>query len=176
MLYQGSVLCPLLLTISNRRLPLDTTHSINNCAINKFTHNKYLEVTISQNQSWSTHIDNIPSKANSVDATLQRNLRKQCSYEVKSLPYFCYVREYPSVVWSPNTKANKLKYLSVKPLDLFTILDNYSSVTNMLHQRFPQAKRWNKATFIKTHGSVLCGPRSPGRTQTWVKLLTGTPK
>ena len=31
-------------------------------------------------------------------------------------------------------------------------------------------------TLIKTHGSVLCGPRSPGRAQTRVSIFTGTTK
>jgi len=30
--------------------------------------------------------------------------------------------------------------------------------------------------YIKTHGSVLCGPRSLGRAQTGVSILTGTTK
>ena len=62
------------LTITNKRLPLDTAYSINNCAINKVTHTKYLGVTISQNLSWSKHIDSITFKANSVHVLLQRNL------------------------------------------------------------------------------------------------------
>jgi len=111
------------LTIINKRLPLNTTHRINNSVINKVTHTG---VTISKNLSWSKHIDNITSKANSVCAFLQRNLR-QCSRQVNTLAYFTYVRpilEYASIVWSPHTKAN-LRCLGVKPPDLFliTILD-----------------------------------------------------
>jgi len=116
------------LTITNKRLPLNSTYRINNSVINKATHAKYLGVTVSQNLSWSKHIDNITSKVNSVHALLQRN-RRQCSHQVKSLAYFTYTRpilEYASIVWSPHTKVYiSLRCLSVKPPDLFviTILD-----------------------------------------------------
>ena len=40
------------LTVTNKKLPLDTTYSIKNCVINKVTYTKYLGVTISQNLSW----------------------------------------------------------------------------------------------------------------------------
>ena len=112
-------------------------------------------VTISQNLSWTKHIDNITSKANSVRALLQRNLR-QCSHQVKSLAYFTYVRpilEYASVVWSPHTKANKDKLeMSQRKAARFVFnnYSRYSSVTSMLHQLNWDSleQRRNKATII----------------------------
>ena len=59
---------------------------------------------MSQNISWSKHIDIITCKANSILAFLHRNL-SQCSLRVKSLAYFTYVRPV-SVVWSPFTQSN----------------------------------------------------------------------
>ena len=97
------------LTISNKRLPLNSEYKIGNTAINKVASAKYLGVTITQNLSWKEHITKITNKANSTRGFLQRNLR-QCSISVKSLAYVTYVRpivEYASVVWSPHTQALK---------------------------------------------------------------------
>ena len=95
--------------------------------------------TLFVKQSWSKHIDNITSKANSVHALLQRNLR-QCLHQIKSLAYRTYVRpilEYASAVWSPYTKADKYKLeMSQRKAARFVYNDysSYSSVTNMLQQ------------------------------------------
>ena len=127
------------MTITNKSLPLNTTYRINNTPISKVTHTKYLGVTLCQNLSWSRHIDNITSEANSIRALLQRNFR-QCSQHLKSLAYFTYVRpilEYASVVWSLHIKSNKDKLeMAQKNATGFTYNDyyRYSSVSNMLHQ------------------------------------------
>jgi len=93
---------------SNKKKPLLTTYQIRDHPIWKVTSAKYLGITITQNLSWSKHIDTITSKVNSVRAFLQRNL-SQCPPRVKSIAYFTYVRpifEYASVVWSPFTKTS----------------------------------------------------------------------
>ena len=95
------------LTISNKRLPLNSEYKIGNTAINKVASAKYLGVTITQNLSWKEHITKIINKANSTHGFLQRNLQ-QCSINVKSLAYVTYVRpivEYDSVVWSPHSST-----------------------------------------------------------------------
>ena len=63
-----------------------TMYKIRDYPIRKVTSAKYLGVTISQNISWSKHIDIITCKANSILAFLQRNL-SQCSLCVKSSAY-----------------------------------------------------------------------------------------
>ena len=56
------------LTISNKRLPLNSEYKIDNTVINKIASAKYLGVTISQNLSWKEHITEITNKANSTEA------------------------------------------------------------------------------------------------------------
>ena len=98
----------LVITIAKNNPYQLRTISCRDYLIREITSAKYLGVTISQNISWSKHIDIITCKANSILAFLQRNL-SQCSLRVKSLAYFTYVRpvlEYASVVWSPFTQSN----------------------------------------------------------------------
>ena len=62
-------------------------YKIRDYLIREVTSAKYLGVTISQNISWSKHIDIITCKANPILASLQRNL-SQCSFRVKSFNLF----------------------------------------------------------------------------------------
>jgi len=94
---------------NQQRLPIISDYHIEGCTINKVDSCKYLGVTISNNLSWSKHIANIMSKAQSVHGILQMNLR-QCSASVKAKPYLAFVKptggcivEYASVIWSPYT-------------------------------------------------------------------------
>ena len=63
------------LTISNKRLPLNSEYKIGNTTINKVASTKYLGVTITQNLSWKEYVTKITNKANSTRGFLQRNLR-----------------------------------------------------------------------------------------------------
>ena len=64
---------------------------------------KYLGVTISDDLSWSTHIDNITKSANQTLGFLKRNIRIH-NKDLKSVAYKTLVMpqvEYASTVWSP---------------------------------------------------------------------------
>ena len=111
--------------------------------VQQVTSTKYLGITINHNLSWSNHITQICSKANSVLAFLQSNLR-QCSTTVKSLAYFTYVQpivEYASTVWSPHIKADINKLEMIQRRAARFVLNNYSrfaSVTQNV-RRFKMA-------------------------------------
>ena len=65
--------------------------------------NPYLGVTLSDDLTWETHINNICKKANSTLGFLKRNLRN-CAQDCRKLAYISLVRsslEYGSIVWDP---------------------------------------------------------------------------
>ena len=126
-------------------------YNIRDYLIHEVTSAKYLGVTISQNISWSKHIDIITCKANSILAFLQRNL-SQCSLHVKSLAYFTYVRpvlEYASV-WSPFTQSNIDKIEKVQHKAARFIFNDYSSVTNMLN-----CLKWESLEHRRTKSTII---------------------
>ena len=72
---------------------------------------KYLGVTISENLSWGSHIQNCVKKANSVQAVLGRNIRVS-DRNIKATAYKSLVRphvEYCSSVWDPYHAVHKTK-------------------------------------------------------------------
>ena len=98
---------------------------------------KYLGVTISENLSWSTHINNTSKKANQKFGFIKRNIRVQN----KDLNFTAYKTvvgpqlEYTSTVWSPHTATdiNKLEPAQRRAARWVTRDYRYtSSVTSML--------------------------------------------
>ena len=53
---------------------------------------KYLSITISQDLSWKTHVENISSKANNTLKFLKRNIQTQNNKNPKETAYNTYVR------------------------------------------------------------------------------------
>ena len=73
---------------------------------------KYLGITISDDLSWSTHIDNITESANQTLGFLKRNMRVH-NKDLESVSYERLVRpqlEYASTVWSPHTATDIQKW------------------------------------------------------------------
>ena len=63
------------LTITRKTHPLPSRYSICDSVIEQSNSAKYLGVTITNNLSWTEHINKITNKANSTRAFLQRNLK-----------------------------------------------------------------------------------------------------
>jgi hypothetical protein len=66
---------------------------------------KYLGITLSNNMSWDTHINNITAKANEILSFLRKNLQIK-QEDTKSLTYKSMVKsnlEYCSSIWAPHT-------------------------------------------------------------------------
>ena len=73
---------------------------------------KYLGVTLTNNLSWDTHVDNVAAKGNTSLGFIRRNL-KDCTRTVKETSYTAIVRpiiEYAATVWDP-TSQSKIKAL-----------------------------------------------------------------
>lgn len=100
---------------------------------------KYLGVTISDNLSWSKHIENITAKGNRTLGFVRRNL-KNCPKSVKTAGYTTLVRpviEYASTVWDPTNQAsiNSLELIQRRAARF--VCNDYTSrtpgcVTNMM--------------------------------------------
>ena len=78
---------------------------------------KYLGVTISDDLSWSTHIDNITKSANQTLGFLKGNIQVHLYKDLKSVAYKTLVRpqlEYASTVWSPHTATDIQKVEAVQ--------------------------------------------------------------
>ena len=100
-----------------------------------------LGVTIADNLSGNSHIDNSCNKASQILGLLRRNLKK-CSIRTKSIAYQALARphlEYATPAWDPHTKSNIDKLEKVQRRAARFVLNNYtyppapsSSVTAML--------------------------------------------
>ena len=69
---------------------------------------RYLGVTLTNSLSWSTHINNITSKANSKIGFLWRNLQ-HCPKQLREQAYIALVRsvlEYSCAVWDPHLRKD----------------------------------------------------------------------
>ena len=99
---------------------------------------KYLGVTITNELSWSAHIDITTNKAHSTLGFLRRNLRG-CPSKLKETTYISLVRstlEYAATVWDPELSkdTNALEKVQRKAARFVKHdFDSFSSVTSMLH-------------------------------------------
>ena len=102
--------------------------------------NPYLGVTLSEDLSWSKHIDNITNKAFSTIGFLRRNLRC-CPRECRRSAFISLVRstvEYSSVVWDPHLKGDIDKLEKVQKRAARFVTQDYTDrtpgcVTKMLN-------------------------------------------
>ena len=97
----------------------------------------YRGITLNNTFSWSSHINNIVSRATKTLNFLRRNLYK-CSREVKASAYISIVRplmEYASIVWDPCqiTYINSLEGIQRRAARWATSdYSRFSSVSNLL--------------------------------------------
>ena len=100
---------------------------------------KYLGVTLTDNMSWNTHIEQTAAKANKKLGFVKRNLKVN-NPEVKSLAYKTLVRpnlEYCSTVWDPHTQKSAQQLEMVQRRAARWVKNDYvqqSSVTQMLNE------------------------------------------
>ena len=72
------------------------------------THSPYLGVELQKDLKWTSHIDQVTSKANHCLGFLRRNMGK-CLEKVKKQTYFAVVRphlEYAAAAWDPYLKKD----------------------------------------------------------------------
>ena len=123
--------------ITRKHNPITYNYTINDISIQEVSSTKYLEVTITNDLSWSTHITNITSKALSVKAFLQRNL-KSCPTQIKLKCYNAMIRpilEYANPVWSLHIRRDFDRLERIQRQSARFIMadfSRFSSITNML--------------------------------------------
>ena len=90
--------------ITKAKQPINTSYQLHNTELESTTSAKYLGVDISNDLSWTTHINRITKSANQTLGFLRRNIKVH-SENLKSTSYITLVQpqlEYSSTVWSPH--------------------------------------------------------------------------
>ena len=121
------------------------------------TQEKYLGVLISDNLSWTPHIQKVSTAANQKLGFLKRNL-KGSPKDLKKLAYITTVRtslEYASVIWDPHQQGHKQMLEKTQRKAARWICNNYgrtSSVTSMLTdlglEPLEERRRISRLTFL----------------------------
>ena len=125
------------LSITRNKHTIQHSYTLHGHTLKSVPSAKYLGVTITNNMSWSKHIDNITAKANRSLGFLRRNLRVR-STDLKSKAYYALVRpivEYASPIWDPHEQHNIRKLDMVQRRAARYALNRYhntSSVSSML--------------------------------------------
>ena len=112
-------------------------YSLCDTILKEVTHEKYLGVLISNDLSWTSHIQKVSTTANQKLGFLKRNL-KGCPKDLKKLAYITTVRtslEYAAIIWDPHQQNHKAQLEMTQRKAARWVQNNYSrraSVTNML--------------------------------------------
>ena len=119
--------------ITHNRNPKIFNYKLGECILESTNSHPYLGVCITNNLSWSTHINNITSSANRSLGFIRRNLYS-CSKPIKQTAYMALVRpllEYSSTVWDPNQKEliNKIEMIQKRAARFTT--NTYNRTTSI---------------------------------------------
>ena len=99
------------LRISRKKTPSQTNYNINGHIIEQVTTMKDLGVIVSDDLSWSQHIETIVSKANKILGLIKRICKEVKNVQTRRTLYCTLVRsklECASNVWSPYTIKHRL--------------------------------------------------------------------
>ena len=110
---------------------LPTQYQLHGHTLEVVNASKYLGVTITDDLSWETHVQNVVCKANRTLGFVRRNL-KDCTKPVKDLTYKTMIRptmEYASTVWDPNLQAQKSALEQVQKRAARYVCNDYTSRT-----------------------------------------------
>ena len=119
--------------------------------------NPYLGVLISQDLSFTNHINNITGKANSTLGFLRRNL-KHGPVSLKELAYVSLVRsklEYASVVWDPYLKKDIDKLEMTQRRGACFVKGNYSPYVSVKSIKWIPAGCFSAAVSPVLHRSAI---------------------
>ena len=121
------------LSITRSRHPLHPSYQLHDHTLGEVTAAKYLGVTIQQNMSWDSHINETCSKASKTLGFLRRNL-KISSRTIKERAYKAFVRpvlEYASCVWDPASQKNIDKLESVQRRAARFVMNRYHNTSSV---------------------------------------------
>ena len=116
------------LHVTRLKTPIETKYLLHDTMLDSVSSAKYLGVTISDDLSWSTHIDNMTKSANQTLGFLKRNK------DLKSVAYKTLVRpqlEYASTVCPPPTATDIQKVEAVQRRSARWVYRNYSYTSSV---------------------------------------------
>ena len=128
-----------ILRITRKRNPVIYPYKLHDQQLKSTTSTKYLGVTISQDLSWTKHINNVTKTANNSLRFLKRNI-KTSNKKIKETAYKTYVRpqvEYCSSIWSPWQAYLNKRVEQVQRSAARYVYNDYlhtNSVTQMISQ------------------------------------------
>ena len=123
--------------ITKSKTPIKNNYFLHGIQLESVPSAKYLGIDVSEDLSWSPHINRICKKANQTLGFLRRNLKIK-NESVKAMAFKTLVRpqlEYASVVWSPHSAKLIHQLESVQRRAARWVKNDYrqtSSVTAML--------------------------------------------
>ena len=146
-----------LMSIHRSKTPSTYLYSLNNHILQQMQDNPYLGAQISENLKWTTHINKVCNRANSILGFIRRNL-KHSDRNFKETAYVSLVRsvlDYASVVWDPYTKKDIDKIEGIQRRAARFVMNDYSrrsSVTEMMRQLkwtpLAERRRTQRLTFF----------------------------
>ena len=148
-----------IMTISRSRSPFIHFHSLCGQILVSVSEAKYLGIFLSNELSWSPHVQSLYNKSSSILSFLWRNLRR-CPAKLKESAYIALVRsclEYGAPVWDPHlVKDSKLLEDLQRRAARFVKGDfqSRSSVTSMLWDLGWQDLKHRRRDLTKT-GAAL---------------------
>lgn len=128
-----------IMTVARGRSCLAYLYSLAGQVLEGVKEAKYLGVSVSNDLSWSPHVNSVFKRANSTLGFLRRNLRR-CPSSLKETAYVTLVRsvlEYAAPIWDPNLAKDTQKLESIQRRAARFIKGDYhttASVTQMLHE------------------------------------------
>ena len=123
--------CVVLRISTKKKKVLPTQYELYGHTLEVVDSSKYLGVTIKDDLSWGTHIQNTVSKANRTLGFLRRNM-KDCTKPVKDLTYKAMIRptmEYSSTVWDPALQTHIAALEQVQRRAARYVFNDYHSRT-----------------------------------------------
>ena len=125
------------LHITRAKCRIQTRYILHGTVLELAPSAKYLGVTLTDNLSWTPHIDSVSKKANQTLGFLEWNIKVH-NKDIKLITYTTLVRpqlEYASTVWSPHTATDITKPEAVQRRSARWATRDYkrtSSMTQMI--------------------------------------------
>jgi len=127
------------MSIARSRSPFIHLYSLCSQVLSSVPEDRYFGIMVTDDLSWSSHVQSIYSKPNSTLGFLHRNLWR-CLAKLKESAYISLVRstlEYAASVWDPHLAKDINKLENIHRRSARFVTGNYcttSSVTQMLQQ------------------------------------------
>ena len=128
---------------------------INNIQIEHVSHFKYLGVWISDDLTWSKHVESVCCKARRILGYMFRTFSPHCNQDLIIALYKCQVLpilEYACIVWDPHLKKDQLLLESVQLFATRMAASDSESLNH--HFQFPSLS--SRRTYFKVLSTYKC--------------------